>query len=157
MAQFPKAYREVLEILKYIPEEDYNKIPRYIVENMEKEQDKEYNYNVTEFRNFEKQEMLQETEAILSVLFREYWATEEQRNWIYEKESLEKRKIEEEKTKNYTPLNDIFQKNDVKGEQLEETIIKNYTKETRLQKNKEVNLLQKIVMQIRRIFTKIGL
>lgn len=32
-ALFPKAYKEVLEILKYIPADEYNKIPKEIIQN----------------------------------------------------------------------------------------------------------------------------
>ena len=82
----PKAYVEVLEILRYIPVEDYNKIPTEIIENMQLNADKEYKYIVTHPDNFQEQEMLKETETILAVLYRDYWATEEQRKRILEKE-----------------------------------------------------------------------
>ncbi|MBQ8299157.1 MAG: hypothetical protein IJX99_04715 [Clostridia bacterium] len=82
----PKAYTEVLEILKYVNKEDYEKIPRYIIENMEKEKDIEYQYSVTNFIDFNEQEMMKETEVILAVLFRDYWATKEQKMIIRAKE-----------------------------------------------------------------------
>ena len=78
-ALFPKAYKEVLEILKYIPVDEYNKIPKEIIQNMEEKQDNEYQYMVTNFENFNEQPMLKETEAILSVFYRDYWATTEER------------------------------------------------------------------------------
>lgn len=86
----PKAYVEVLEIMKYIPVEDYNKIPYEIIKNMQLNMDKEYRFTVTHFNDFQKQEMLKETETILAVLFRDYWTTEENRNKILEKEKREK-------------------------------------------------------------------
>ena len=106
----PKAYAEVLEILRYIPVEDYNKIPTEIIENMQLNMDKEYKYKVTNFDNFQEQEMLKETETILAVLFRDYWATEEQRKRILEKEKDDLKLLEEEKRKIYNPDN-IFNKN----------------------------------------------
>ena len=106
----PKAYREVLEILKYIPKDDYDKVPKYIIENMKKEQDTEYNFSVTEFECFEQQEMLEETEIILVVLYRDYWATDDDKKIISEIESLEKIKLESEKKEKYTPLNNVFEK-----------------------------------------------
>lgn len=139
--QFSKAYKEVLEILKYIPKQDYDKIPKYILENMEKKQDKEYKYEVVKFKEFEQQEMLRETEAILSVLFREYWATEEQRKWLEQKEYLEKRKIEEEKRKNYIPANNIFIK--------EENNINKNSHENSLQEIKEDNFMKKLIIKIK--------
>ena len=105
----PKAYVEVLEILKYIPIEDYNKIPYEIIENMKLNIDKEYKYAVTHFDNFQEQEMLKETEMILAVLFRDYWATEEQRKKIFEQEKHELNLLEEEKRKLYN-LDDLFKR-----------------------------------------------
>lgn len=106
----PKAYVEVLEILKHIPIEDYNKIPYEIIENMQLNMDKEYKYEVANFDNFQEQEMLKETETILAVLFRDYWATEKQRKRILEKEKYDLKVLEEEKRKIYNP-DDIFKKN----------------------------------------------
>lgn len=106
----PKAYVEVLEILKHIPIEDYNKIPYEIIENMQLNMDKEYKYEVANFDNFQEQEMLKETEIILAVLFRDYWATEKQRKRILEKEKYDLKVLEEEKRKIYNP-DDIFKKN----------------------------------------------
>lgn len=104
-----KAYVEVLEILKYIPTEYYNKIPNEILENMQLNADKEYKYVVTHFYNFQEQEMLKETETIVAVLFRDYWATEEQRNKILEKEKYDLSVLEQEKREKYNP-DDIFKK-----------------------------------------------
>lgn len=103
----PKAYVEVLEILKHIPAEDYKKIPYEIIENMKFNMDKEYKYEVTNFDDFQEQEMLKETETILAVLFRDYWATEEQRKRILEKERYDLNILEQEKREKYNS-NDIF-------------------------------------------------
>ena len=97
----PKAYVEVLEILKLISKDDYEKIPKYIIENMEKEKDISYKYEVSYIDDFSKQEMLKETEAILAVLYRDYWTTEEQKKKIQEIEVLERKISEEEKVKRY--------------------------------------------------------
>ena len=105
----PKAYVEVLEILKHIPIEDYNKIPGVIIENMQLNADKEYKYEVTHFNNFQEQEMLKETETILAVLFRDYWATEEQQRKILEKEKYDLDILEQEKREKYNPDN-LFKK-----------------------------------------------
>lgn len=97
----PKAYNEVLEILKLISRDDYEKIPKYIIENMEYEKDISYKYEVSYIDDFQKQKMLKETEAILAVFYREYWATEEQKKKIQEIEILERKIAEEEKIKKY--------------------------------------------------------
>ncbi len=108
-ALFPKAYKEVLEILKYIPIDEYNKIPEDIIQNMKKKHDNQYQYEVTNLENFKEQPMLRETEAILSVLYRDYWATTEERKKIREKEKSEIEVLEIEKRQKYNP-DDLFKK-----------------------------------------------
>ena len=108
-ALFPKAYKEVLEVLKYIPVDEYNKIPEDIIQNMKKKQDNQYQYEVTNLENFKEQPMLRETEAILSVLYRDYWATTEERKKIREKEKSEIEVLEIEKRQKYNP-DDLFKK-----------------------------------------------
>ena len=77
---YKKAYKEVTEILRYIPKEEFDKIPSYIITNMDKEKDNDYNYQITHFDDFENQEMLTETKTILAVLYRDYWATKEEKS-----------------------------------------------------------------------------
>lgn len=141
----PKAYKEVLEILKYIPREDYDKIPKNIIRKFKKEQDIEYFYQVTEFADFNKQIMLEETEIILSVLYRDYWADKNQKKIIWAMEMQEKRKIEEEKSKNYVSLNNIFQK---------EEITRNENIEKQLVSVEKENFFKEIIKEIIKFFQK---
>lgn len=109
----PKAYVEVLEILKYIPWEEYNKIPSEIIENMQKNKDNDYKYIVTDFDNFQEQKMLKETETILAVMFEDYWATEEERLNIRKKDQYELNILEEKKREIYNPK-DLFHKKKIR-------------------------------------------
>ncbi len=86
----PKAYKEVIEIIKYIPKNDFDKIPKEVIESMYKESDREYNFSI-DFNNFMNQKILYETELILATFFRDYWATEEQRKVILAKERYDKK------------------------------------------------------------------
>ena len=115
---FSKAYVEVLEILKYIPENEYKKVPLELIYNMQREADKEYKFEVTNFENFQEQKLLKETETILAVLFRDYWASKEQRQIILENEKNDSKILEIEKTKKFNTENlfkskekDNYQKN----------------------------------------------
>ena len=73
----PKAYTEVLEILNYILEEYLSNIPKEIIDFFRKESKKDYQYTVTKFDTFENQKMLYETKVILSVLYRDYFVSDE--------------------------------------------------------------------------------
>lgn len=94
-----KAYREVYEILKYIPTSEKKKISSDLLKTIEKNMDMEYEFKITDIKNFEKQEVLPETKALLAVLYRDCWATPAEKSSILEKEKQEIQayKIEQEK------------------------------------------------------------
>ena len=82
---YPKAYKEVIEILKYLPEEDVKKIPEEMINMFEKNMDKEYKYTINKNKPFNKQIMLKETREILAILYKDYWANEKQKERINNK------------------------------------------------------------------------
>ena len=94
---YKKAYKEVVEILKFVSKENVDKIPKEMLDMFEEEQDKEYNFKVDTTKSFEEQLLLEETKAIFSNIFRDYWANDYQRNVIIEKENMDRIKLEEEK------------------------------------------------------------
>lgn len=104
---YHKAYKEVIEILRYVPQESVNKIPKTMLETFEKKMDKDYVFNVDINKAFEEQNLLEETKDIFAVIFRDYWATPYQRERIKAKEKYDRQKIEEEKANKYNP-DDIF-------------------------------------------------
>ena len=105
--EYAKAYTEVIEILKNVPEEDVQKIPKEKLEFYKKNMDNEYQYRVDEAKKFENQEMSEITKAILANIFRDYWATSYQKEKIEEKEKYDLEKLEQEKKNKYNP-DDIF-------------------------------------------------
>lgn len=67
--------------------------------------DKTYNYKVDKTKPFEQQQMLEKTKAVFANIFRDYWATDYQKERIKAKERYDREKIEEEKRKKYNPDN----------------------------------------------------
>lgn len=112
--EYAKAYKEVVTILSYVPEEDLQKIPHskinFYIENM----DKEYEYILDEDIEFEEQEMSDITKAILANIFRDYWATPYQKERIEAKEKYDIEQEEERKREKYNP-NDIFKDRQVES------------------------------------------
>ena len=104
---YKKAYKEIVEILKFVSKENVDKIPKEMLDMFEEEQDKEYNFKVDTTKSFEEQLLLEETKAIFSNIFRDYWANDYQRKVIIEKENRDRIKWEEEK---YDPK-DLFKNN----------------------------------------------
>ena len=123
------AYKEVIEILKYVPEEDVQKIPEEMLEMFKNKMDKDYVYELDLDKNFEEQNMLEETKAILANIFRDYWATEYQRERIINKQKQDLIKFENEKQEKYNP-NNIFKNNNQKVNEPSSTALMEYKKET---------------------------
>lgn len=109
-SNYPKAYKEVIEILKFVPRESIDKIPQKMIEMFKAKMDDNYNFTVDINKSFEEQELLDETKAILANIFRDYWATPYQKERIQAKERYDRQKIEDEKREKYSV--DIFKKKD---------------------------------------------
>ena len=107
--EISNAYSEVLEILKHIPREDYNKIPKIKINLFEANANKQYvcNYNPTLTLN--EQNISKRAKSVIAILFREYWATEKQKEKIIAKQRYDKEQIEMQKKEKYN-VNDIFKR-----------------------------------------------
>lgn len=116
--QYKKAYKEVYVILNNCSKEDYEKVPKKIINQIELNMDKNYEYNLSDDCDIETQPMLRETLAILSIIYRDYWATEEQRKMIIEYQKNEMKKLEDEKIIKHIASDDMF-----KGKERQETKI----------------------------------
>lgn len=116
--KYSNAFTEVLEILKYVSKEDYEKIPLEMIEIMEDNCSKNYVIKYNPNISLTDQNISEEAQTIIAIFFRDYWATEEQRKKILLKEQYDLEKLEEEKREKYNADN-IF-----KAKQ-ERTIIEN--------------------------------
>ena len=106
---YARAYTEVLEILRYFPEEEYAKIPIEKIIFYQNNKDKNYNFTINPEIDLDKQNISSEANAIIVNLFRDYFATEEQKIKIKEILDLNQKKEEQEKREKYNP-DDIFKK-----------------------------------------------
>ena len=100
------AYSEVLEILKHISKEDYEKIPKSKIELYKANANKDYVFNYNPTKTLDEQNVSKIAKGIIAILFRDYWATPEQREKIIRKQNNDRIQIEKEKTKKYNP--DVF-------------------------------------------------
>lgn len=107
---YPKAYKEVIEILYYVPRESVDKIPQKMIDTFKAKMDNEYNFKIDINKSFEEQNLLKETKAILANIFRDYWATPYQKERIEAKEKYDRNKSENEKKKKYST--DVFKNNE---------------------------------------------
>ena len=104
---YSRAYTEVLEIIKYFPEEEYAKIPEEKIEFYKNNMDKDYVFLINPEIDLSEQNISSEANAIIVNLFRDYFATEEQKAKIKEILDLNQKKEEQEKREKYNP-DDIF-------------------------------------------------
>ena len=139
MSDYSKVFKELSEIFKYIPEEQMKKIPDELVKKIEEKKDNEYNYEVIHIEDFQNQNMLKETRAVLAVLYRDYWASEEERKKIKEQERDELIKRGEELSKN---TKEIFTKQDKNIEKEAENAIIVYKE----------SFIRKIIKKIKSFF-----
>lgn len=103
---FPKAYKEVIEVLNHFPKKDICKIPQELLDMFKKKMDNTYEFHVDVNKTLKEQHLLEETKDIFANLYRDYLATGEEKEKIKEKEKIDKEQLEEEKREKY-PI-DIF-------------------------------------------------
>ena len=108
--EYANAYSEVLEILKYIPLRNYNKTLKKKIEVFEINANRKYSFNYNLEQTLEEQNVSKIARGIIAILFRDYWATETQRDKIITKQKYDRIKLEEEKKAKYDI--DIFKNRD---------------------------------------------
>lgn len=144
---YPKAYTEVLEILKYMPIDDVKKIPKELIDTFEYKKDNNYKFIISEDQDFSKLKILDETEAIMVNIFEDYWATPEQKAKIQAKMREDMRIIEEEKKAKYNV--DIFKKKE--NAEIENDVQKTNINNLPIEVKKE-KLYEKIIKFFKNIF-----
>lgn len=100
-----KAYTEVLELLKFFSTEQVKKIPEIKLKVFLKYRDESYSYKIDETKSFFKQDMMPETKAIFTILFEDYWATDEQKKVLKQIEAEAFKELEDKKRSLYNPDN----------------------------------------------------
>ncbi len=143
---YANAYKEVLEILKYIQIEDYNKIPKTKIELFETYSNNDYVFEYNPEKTLNGQNVSKIAKAIIGLLFRDYWATETQRNKIIAKQKYDRQHIELKKQEEYNSNNIFKNKNqNTKPQESISTIAMVEYKES---------IFKKILNRIKTIFNK---
>ena len=77
--KYAKAYTEVLEILSYFSKEEYSRIPKEKIEFYKNNMDKSYEFKINPEIDLSEQHISEDANAIIISLFRDYFATEKQK------------------------------------------------------------------------------
>lgn len=75
---YKNAFKEVYDILENTDEELVKKIPNKFINFIKNNMNSDYQTNIQNGIEINKQNLLKETEGILSLIYRSYWATEEE-------------------------------------------------------------------------------
>ena len=140
------AYKEIYEILKIFPKELVDRIPKYKLDYIKQNMDESYEYNITK-ETFDGKTMLDETAAILAILFRDYWATEKQKNKIINYHNTQREKIVNEIKEKYDPEN-VFKQKRIEQEKIDEK------KENLSVVEYKENIFKKLFNKIKEIFKR---
>ena len=146
--EYANAYSEVLEILNRMSDENYNKIPKDMIELFRENQNKKHEFHYNIEKEFDEQNISKRAKLILAILYRDYWATEEQKKEIIAKQNYERQKIEEKKLNKYNI--DMFKKR-VQNIQIEE---KETPKENLEIVKYKKSIIKRIINKIKKIFQK---
>lgn len=95
--EYSIACTEVLEILNYISEQDYNKIPKDVIYNLEKNKKDDMLFLYNPWKSLNEQKMSEKGRIMIASLFKDYLATSEQREKITRYQENKNIEIQEEK------------------------------------------------------------
>ena len=116
-SNYAKAYKEVLEIIKLFPKEEYIKIPKEKIEYFKKNMDNSYDFSFNPEFDLLDQDISKETKAIIIALYQDYFATEDEKREIESVLNENELRIEKEKSINYNPDELFNKKNDIQKQQ----------------------------------------
>lgn len=111
--KYQNAFSEVLEILKSISKEDYDKIPSEEISVFEENKNRNYNFKYNPNKTLNEQNVSKEAKYIIAILFRDYWASPEQKAKIIKKEKQDEFLLENKKENKFDP-NLVFKKPNLK-------------------------------------------
>lgn len=142
---YKNSFKEVYDILKNTDQELLDKIPSKFMDFIKDNMNTDYQTNIKTDLEIDKQTLLKETESILSLIYRSYWATDEEKQNFKLKDNEELLKAEELKKSQYKDIDEIFQKR---------KSLNNVTLDNNLMVIKKENFIKKIFNKILSIFRK---
>ncbi len=113
-----EAYSEVYAILNLMSWNSISKIPEKIWENIDNKRDKD---KIIEINNIEDYQASEQANKLLAVLYRDYFATDEEKEVIKAKEKILEQKEQEELYEKYNPDN-LFKNKVSKVETVENSV-----------------------------------
>lgn len=146
MDKYKLALVEVDAIIENMNISEKEKISFKFREFVKQKKDKDYIFNIDTNKKWSEQNIMKETKVILSLIYRSYFCTPEQKALLLQKDREEIEKKENEKREMYNP-NNIFQNINVAENKDDKQL-----KENNLIKCDKVIWYKKLLEKIRRMF-----
>ena len=141
---YRQAFTEVLEVLKHTSKSIVEKIPEKFIIFLKDNKDDEYIADIDFSKTNWEDEVKQETQAILALIYRDYIVSPEKKSELIREEQEEQIRIEKEIREKYNPDN-IFKN------KKEETVIENTNLPVEIKKE---TFFKKLISFIKGLFNK---
>lgn len=118
---FSKAATEVLEILNYVEDEEFNKIDKTFINMLEKCKDENHEFKINKNDDFNSLVLTQKTNDLLAYIYRKYWANEEEKK---EFDELLMKKDDDNKSESINEYNKLIEYDENIKEKTSKSIFK---------------------------------
>lgn len=143
--EFAEAATEINKILSYLPTEYVKKIPIKLRKFFEDVESKEYIPNIDPYKQLDKQDLKPKTQTLLTIIYRNYWCTEQERAELDKILIKNDKKYEKELREKYNP-DDIF-----KNKQKILTTIQDTNLSIEIRKE---NFIKRLINYIKELFNR---
>lgn len=140
-----RAVSEVIQILNHTEKEIIERIPEKFIKFLFDNADNEYEPNIDFFDENWENSIDEDAKALLALIYRDYIASDNERNELLEEERKENAKQEELLREKYNPDN-LFKNNQKTEEQ------KDFVSNTQLEEIKEISWYKRLFKKILSIF-----
>ena len=144
--EFAEASAELIEILKWLPRSDVEKIPLKLRKFFKKVANPNYTVKIDPYKSLDQQNIKEKTKDLIAVIYRNYWCNEEERKSLDAQLLKNDDKYEEKIYEQYHPHN-IF-----KDKAKQEIYSTQTTQE--LVKYKPQNFIQRLFAKIKNFFKR---
>lgn len=144
-----KAYTEVNCLLEYLPQSYIDKLPRKLIELIQKQSNEQYNIDIDTNKSLLEQNFSKKTKDLIAVIKYNYWSTEEEKQQLKQTFYDNENKYQKELLEKYNP-SDILKKKETRTEMPKEEVIEN-TSQMVVYKE---NIFTKFLNKIRNIFRR---
>lgn len=144
---YRKALTEIDVIFNRFENEIKNKIPNSFRNFVKEKKDENYKFEYDDSKELKDQNISKETKALLSIIYRNYFCSKEEKERLELEDQIELKRIEDEIREKYNPDN-LF-KNNIQKEKIQEE----NKEELQLVEVKE-SIFKRIINKLKEIFVR---